>query len=57
MDTDTQTYESEGVAERQAQKELTERVGVTLVRRSGSSNFKWSTWKWRLGMRGQPRPQ
>jgi len=33
-----------------------ERVGVTLVRRSKSSNFKWSTWKWRFGLRGQTPP-
>jgi hypothetical protein len=48
----TKSYESEGVAERQAQKVLTERVGMTLVRRSKSNNFKWSTWKWRFGLRG-----
>jgi hypothetical protein len=52
----TESYESEGVAERQAQKVLTDKVGVTLGRRSKASNFKWSTWKWRFGMRGQSRP-
>jgi hypothetical protein len=52
----TETYESEGLAERQAQKVLTEKVGVTLLRRSKASNLKWSTWKWRLGMRKQARP-
>jgi hypothetical protein len=50
------SYESEGVTERQAQKVLTEKVGVTLVRRSKASNFKWSTWKWRFGLRGQTPP-
>jgi hypothetical protein len=30
------SYEGEGVAERRAQRELTEGVGVTLVRRSRS---------------------
>jgi hypothetical protein len=49
----TESYESEGVAERRAQKKLTEKVGVSLVRRGKTSNFKWSTWKWRFGMRGQ----
>jgi hypothetical protein len=53
----TKTYESEGVAERQAQKVLTEKVGVSLLRRSKASNFKWGTWKWRFGMRGQTPPQ
>jgi hypothetical protein len=52
----TESYESEGVTERQAQKALTEKVGVTLVRRSKASNFKWSTWKWRFGLRGQAPP-
>lgn len=53
----TESYESEGVAERRAQKVLTEKVGVSLVRRSKGSNLKWSTWKWRFGLRGQARPQ
>jgi hypothetical protein len=57
MDSTTQSYETEGVAERKAQKELTDRVGVSLVRRSKSGHFKWSTWKWRLGMRGDARPE
>jgi hypothetical protein len=35
------------------QKELTERLCVMPVRRSKGTNFKWSTWKWRLGMRGE----
>jgi hypothetical protein len=45
----TGSYESEGVAERRAQRELTERVGVRLVRRSKSHNLKWRTWAWRFG--------
>jgi hypothetical protein len=52
----TESYESEGVAERRAQKVLTEKVGVTLLRRSKASSFKWSTWKWRFGLRGQTPP-
>jgi hypothetical protein len=56
MDPATSSYEAEGVAERRAQKELTERVGVSLVRRSKAGNFKWSTWKWRFGMRGHAPP-
>jgi len=42
----------QGTAERR-QKELTERLGVMPMRRSKGTNFKWSTWKWRLGMRGE----
>jgi hypothetical protein len=53
----TETYESEGQAERQAQKALTEKVGVSLVRRSKANNLKWSTWKWRFGMRGHAPPE
>jgi hypothetical protein len=53
----TESYETEGVAERQAQKALTDKVGVSLVRRSKASNFKWSTWKWRFGMRGHALPE
>jgi hypothetical protein len=52
-----ESYESEGVAERRAQKVLTEKVGVSLIRRSKAGNLKWSTWKWRFGMRGQTRKQ
>jgi hypothetical protein len=57
MDPATSSYEAEGDAERKAQKQLTERVGVTLEARSKVSNFKWGTWKWRLGMRGEGRPE
>jgi hypothetical protein len=45
------SYEGEGVAERRAQRELTERVGVRLVRRSKAHNLKWRTWTWRFGLR------
>jgi hypothetical protein len=41
-----------GTEERLRQKELTARLGVMPLRRSKASNFKWSTWKWRLRMRG-----
>ena len=47
----TAGYEGEGMAERRAQTELTERVGVRLVRRSKSHNLKWRTWTWRFGFR------
>jgi hypothetical protein len=50
MNPPTESYQSEGAAERRAQKALTERIGVTLVRRSRANNLKWSTWKWRFGM-------
>ena len=39
------------------QKQLTQRLGVMPVRRSKASNLKWSTWKKRLGMRGEATPQ
>jgi hypothetical protein len=55
MDPATGYHESEGAAERQAQKDLTERVGVTLVRRDKAHNLKWSTWKWRFGKREEAR--
>jgi hypothetical protein len=42
-----------GTEERLRQKMLTERLGVMPVRRSKTNNFKWSTWKWRLRMRGE----
>jgi hypothetical protein len=48
----TAPREVEGIAERRAQKELTERVAVRLTERGKSDNLKWSTWRWRLGMRG-----
>jgi hypothetical protein len=51
----TQNLESEGIAERRAQRVLTERVGIPLVRRDRSTNLSWSTWKWRLGGRGKTR--
>jgi hypothetical protein len=45
------SYEGEGGAERRAQRELTERVAVRLVRRSKWTNLKWRTWTWRFGLR------
>jgi hypothetical protein len=48
MNSATESLESEGVVERQAQKDLTERVGVRLTARSKARNLKWSTWKWRF---------
>jgi hypothetical protein len=45
------SYEGEGAAERRAQRELTDRVGVRLVRRSKAHNLKWRTWTWRFGLR------
>jgi hypothetical protein len=53
MSTATESPPIHGTEERLRQKELTERLGVTPVRRSKSSNLKWSTWKWRLRMRGE----
>jgi hypothetical protein len=49
----TEKREEEGVAERRAQRELTDRVAVRLERRSKSSNLRWSTWRWRFGFRGK----
>jgi len=46
-----QSYESEGGAERRAQRELTDKVAVRLVQRSAWTNLKWSTWSGRLGIR------
>ena len=51
MTSATEAPPSHGTSERQ--KQLTERLGVMPVRRSKASNLKWSTWKWRLRMRGQ----
>ncbi len=49
------TESPHGAAE-QRQKELTERLCVMPVRRRKGTNLKWSTWKWRLGMRGEATP-
>jgi hypothetical protein len=49
----TEQREGEGVAERRAQKELTDRVAVRLERPSRSSNLKWRTWQWRFGLGGK----
>jgi hypothetical protein len=52
MNSATKSPPTHGTTERLRQKLLTERLGVMPARRSKASNFKWSTWKWRLGMRG-----
>jgi hypothetical protein len=47
----TEPRDAQGTADERAQRELTNRVGVTLTRQSKPSNAKWSTWKGRLGIR------
>jgi hypothetical protein len=47
------TDSSHGNAQLRRQKELTERLCITPVRRSKGHNLNWSTWKWRLRMRGK----
>jgi hypothetical protein len=51
MSLTAESFEGEGAAERRAQRELTDRVGVRLVRPSKSHNLKWRTWTWRFGFR------
>ena len=46
-------YHSEGAAERAAQKQLTERVGTRLTRRSKVKRLKWS----RFGLASKDRPE
>jgi hypothetical protein len=46
----TEPREAAGIAEQRAQQELTDRVGVRLVRRSRSRNLRWRTWTWRFGL-------
>jgi hypothetical protein len=41
MSPSSRSYESDGVAERQAQRELNEKVGDRLVQRSWSQRLKW----------------
>jgi hypothetical protein len=53
----TGSYEGEGAAQRRAQRKLTDRVGVRLVRPSKSHNLKWRTWTWRFGLRGGARAE
>jgi hypothetical protein len=48
--------EGEGVAERRAQTELTQRVGVTLERQGKTGKTSWSTWKRRFGI-GADKPK
>jgi hypothetical protein len=50
------TESPHGTAQLQRQKELTERLCVVPAQRSSAHNLKWSTWKWRLGMRGEATP-
>jgi hypothetical protein len=50
------TESPHGSAQLRRQKELTERLCIMPVRRSKGHNLKWSTWKWRLGMRGEATP-
>src|SRR4029077_6819300 len=52
MNSATKSPPSHGTTEGLRQKLLTERLGVSPARRSKASNLKWSTWKWRLRMRG-----
>jgi len=52
MNSATKSPPSHGTTEGLRQKLLTERLGVMPARRSKASNLKWSTWKWRLRMRG-----
>jgi hypothetical protein len=49
------SYEGDGVAEARAQRELTERVGTRLPRRSRSHNLSLRTWTSRFGMRRSAR--
>jgi hypothetical protein len=51
MNSATESPPSHDTSERQ--KQLTQRLGVMPVRRIKASNLKWSTWKWRLRIRGQ----
>ena len=53
---DPATESPHGTPQLQRQKELTERLCVMPVRRSKGTNLKWSTWKWRLRMRGDATP-
>jgi hypothetical protein len=49
MSSATESNPNDGSAQREAQKDLTARLGAPLVRRAKTTNLKWSTWKWRLG--------
>ena len=57
MSTTARSDEREGIAERRAQRELTERVGARLVRRSKSHNLKWRTWTSRFGIPTTAQPK
>mgnify|MGYP006951333724 CR=1 FL=1 len=49
----TEPREGQGVTDERAQRELTSKVGTTLIRRTKPSNGRWSTWRGRLGIRGR----
>jgi hypothetical protein len=49
MSPTTPSDEGQGAADRRAQTELTERVGVRLVQQGKSHNPKWRTWTSRFG--------
>jgi hypothetical protein len=49
------TYESDGVAERRAQRVLNEKVGDRLVERSWSQRLKWQ--RWTFGSRRRAREE
>lgn len=48
--TEPREGEGEGVAERRAQTDLTQRVGVTLERQGKTGKLSWSSWKRRFGI-------
>ena len=49
----TEPRGGQGVADERVQRELTSKVGTTLIRRTKPSNGRWSTWRGRLGIRGR----
>ena len=51
-----ETKSPQGTVQQRRQVELTERLGVLPARRSKGTNLKWTTWKSRLGMRGEATP-
>lgn len=55
MNPSTESEQTHGTAERQAQKDLTERVGARLVPPTKTSNLKWSTWRARVTPRREAR--
>jgi hypothetical protein len=57
MNPATETHESVGDAQRREQKDLTDRVGVALVRQEKTGKLKWGTWRRRLGGREEARSE